>query len=139
MVGYPRLMTAALHLASRGWYVFPLRRGSKLPLYNFTRWENRATTDPDQIFLWWREGAYNIGVATGKSRLIVVDCDTPKADASLPACSDTQSGVDVLEELAAQAGASTPDTFTVRTPSGGLHLYFKAPTGTSMRNTARKL
>ncbi|MCA1841727.1 MAG: bifunctional DNA primase/polymerase, partial [Actinobacteria bacterium] len=40
-----------------------------------------------------------------------------------------QGGTDVLEALAADAGASWPETYTVMTPSGGLHLYFRAPVG----------
>jgi Bifunctional DNA primase/polymerase, N-terminal len=44
-----RLLSRALRLADRGWYVFPLRPGDKRPLPGFTNWQSRATTDPDQI------------------------------------------------------------------------------------------
>ncbi|MFI9587814.1 bifunctional DNA primase/polymerase [Streptomyces sp. NPDC052236] len=33
----------------------------------------------------------------------------------------------MLAALAARVGEDWPDTLTVRTPSGGLHLYFRAP------------
>ncbi|MFD6872682.1 bifunctional DNA primase/polymerase, partial [Streptomyces koyangensis] len=36
-------------------------------------------------------------------------------------------GADVLERLAAEAGADWPDTYTVLTPSGGVHLYYCQP------------
>ncbi|MFJ8589543.1 bifunctional DNA primase/polymerase, partial [Streptomyces sp. NPDC093595] len=37
------------------------------------------------------------------------------------------SGADVLERMAAAAGEPWPDTYTVLTPSGGIHLYFLQP------------
>jgi hypothetical protein len=42
--------------------------------------------------------------------------------------------------VAEQAGQPLPlDTFTVTTPSGGLHLYFAAPSDVEYRNSAGKL
>ncbi len=38
-------------------------------------------------------------------------------------------GADVLAALAERAAVPFPSTYTVRTPSGGRHLYFLAPTG----------
>ena len=73
-----RLMSRALQFAERGWYVFPLRPGDKRPLPGFTKWEKRATTDRDQVIRWWSEAPYNIGIATGPSGLLVIDCDTPR-------------------------------------------------------------
>ena len=35
-----RLMSRALQLAERGWYVFPLRPGDKRPMPGFTKWEH---------------------------------------------------------------------------------------------------
>src|SRR3954453_11341036 len=113
----PRLMSIALRLAARGWYVFPLRCRAKRPLPNFTGWEERATRDPDRIYLWWREMPYNIGVATGPSKLLVIDCDT--AEHTVDWCL-VPDGVTIRGRL-------IPVTFTVRTPSGGRHLYFQAP------------
>jgi Bifunctional DNA primase/polymerase, N-terminal len=72
----PRLMGRALRLAELGWQVFPLRPGDKRPLPGFTNWEKRATTDPGQIIQWWTEAPYNIGIATGTSGPLVIDCDT---------------------------------------------------------------
>src|SRR5690242_14414655 len=112
----PRLMGVALSLAARGWYVFPLRSRDKRPLPNFTRWEERATRDPDRIHMWWREKPYNIGIATGPSKLLVVDCDTAH-NASDPEWRQVENGVAV-------AGRNMPRTFCVSTPTGGLHLYF---------------
>ena len=64
----------ALHLASRDWAVFPLAPGTKRPAIR--EWEHRATTDPKRIKGCWYAGAgYGIGIATGPSRLVVLDLD----------------------------------------------------------------
>ena len=49
-------------------------------------------------------------------------------------------GTNVLAGLADHAGARLPiQTYTVRTASGGQHLYFAAPEGPPLRNTAGRL
>ncbi|MEQ4209642.1 bifunctional DNA primase/polymerase [Actinopolymorpha sp. B9G3] len=137
------LLSAALAYARRGWHVFPLQPGRKRPALR-TDWEGRATTDPDRIHACWEHDAYNIGIACGPSRLIVVDLDTPKGlddgpppEWSMPGITD---GADVLAELAARAGERLPvDTFSVRTGRGGQHLYFTAPAGLDLGNSAGRL
>lgn len=149
------LMTAALTAAERGWHAFPLRHNTKVPALHGARrcsrrgpcadghvgWEQRATTDPDRIRSAWSAGRFNIGVATGPSGLVVVDLDTPKPDDD-PRPTDwdlpgVQDGQDVLAVLADRHGQPMPaDTFTVATPTGGLHLYYRAPEGVELRNTA---
>ncbi|GAA3388099.1 hypothetical protein GCM10020369_32960 [Cryptosporangium minutisporangium] len=135
------LLDAALSAAGRGWHVFPLRPGQKRPA--ITDWENRATTDPDRIRRCWSTGAFNVGIATGPSGLVVVDLDTPKDGADAPEewrLPGIRSGQDVLAVLADQASSDLPlDTYTVATPSGGLHLYYAHPDGPELRNTAGRL
>ncbi|PPK65833.1 bifunctional DNA primase/polymerase [Actinokineospora auranticolor] len=130
--------TAALALAGRGWPVFPMTPGGKRPAVR--DWERRATTDPERIARCWSTGAYNVGIATGPAHLVVVDLDTAKPGETAPEAWNlpgVHCGLDVLAVLAEQASAPLPlDTFTVSTPSGGLHLYFAAPTGETFRNTA---
>jgi Bifunctional DNA primase/polymerase, N-terminal len=125
-----RLMGRALHLAERGWYVFPLRPGDKRPLPRFTNWEKRATTDREQIIRWWAEAPYNIGIATGPSGLLVIDCDTSRDPAS-PVWRLVGDDVNI-------AGNRLPRTFCVVTPSGGRHLYFFAK-GRFQSNTVGRL
>ncbi|WTW96854.1 bifunctional DNA primase/polymerase [Streptomycetaceae bacterium NBC_01309] len=133
------LKTAALACAERGWHVFPLVPGHKRPAVR--QWEQRATTDPERIARCWDHDAYNIGLATGPSGLVVVDLDTA-TNGEVPKdgrCGDNVTGgADVLAVLAEQHHAPYPHgTFTVATPSGGRHLYFAAPTdGPELRNTA---
>ncbi|MFF1337920.1 bifunctional DNA primase/polymerase [Streptomyces sp. NPDC058290] len=139
------LLNAALAAAGRGWPVIPLRPGSKVSaLHGETRCpgtgacqdghakpEARATTEPDRIRTTWSAGPYNIGIATGPANLVVVDLDPPKP-ADPPG---TLHGADILAELCTATGETVPDTFSVATPSGGLHLYFTAPEGPKMRST----
>jgi hypothetical protein len=134
-----RLMDAALALIQRGFFVFPLRPGDKRPLPHFKHWEQRATRDPDLVYLWWLKAPYNIGVATGPSQLLVVDCDTARGLMPPPQWSPARGGLDVLRQLAAEARVSFPHTMAVRTPSGGIHFYFQAPGDHHLGNSAGRL
>lgn len=138
------LPRAALAAAERGWPVFPLVPGAKRPAVR--RWEQRATTDPDRIRRCWAAAPYNVGIATGPSGLLVVDLDVPKrpgdakdvAPGRTP--TDLTDGADALARLAEQHDEASPvNTYTVRTPTGGTHLYFAAPADSRLRNTAGTL
>ena len=127
----------ALHLAARGWPVFPITPGTKAPPV-IDRWETRASTDPDQIHHWWRHVPHTIGIATGPSGLVVIDLDTPKLGQTAPqrwATLGIGSGAGVLRALARQHNTALTPTFAVTTPSGGWHLYYTAPPGVQLRNT----
>ncbi|MFI5703650.1 bifunctional DNA primase/polymerase [Streptomyces xanthochromogenes] len=135
------LPRAAFAAVERGWQVIPLVPGGKRPAVR--AWEQRATTDAERVARCWSSGRYNVGIATGPSGLVVVDLDVPKHDEDVPpdgVPSSVKSGADVLALLAKQHGEAFPtDTYTVRTASGGLHLYFEAPAGMRLRNTAGSL
>lgn len=121
----------ALYLAAMGWPVFPLAAGAKKPPV-VREWEIRATTDPDRITRCWAAGEWNIGIATGPARLIVVDLDMARTEGE-------PDGAATLAAIAAERAVPMPDTYTVDTPSGGRHLYFTAPPGVALRNTGRAL
>jgi hypothetical protein len=126
----------ALHLAERGWHVFPITPRAKKPPA-ITRWETRASTNPALIHHWWRHTPYTIGIATGPSGLVVIDLDTPKPGEPVPerwATLGITSGTGVLKALARARGATITPTYTVSTP-GGWHLYYTAPSGIALRNT----
>ncbi|MFD6494007.1 bifunctional DNA primase/polymerase [Streptomyces sp. NPDC060188] len=139
------LMRAALAAAERGWHVFPLRPGTKRPALHgeagctrsgvcaggHRKWEQRATTDPDRIRATWSTGPFNVGIATGPSGLLVVDLDTPEHKGS----SDAPDGAATFGALCERVGHAVPDTYRVRTASGGTHLYFTTPPGARMSNT----
>jgi hypothetical protein len=134
-----QLVDAALATAKRGWPIFPLLPDSKRPRPQLTHWETRATVDPEQIRSWWaRHPADNIGLATGPAGLVVLDLDRAHPDETPPAeWAGASGGVDVLDALAARHGEDLPDTWAVATPSGGRHLYYRAPKADgSWRNTA---
>ncbi|MGA5467595.1 bifunctional DNA primase/polymerase [Streptomyces arboris] len=144
-----RLLTVALDAAERGWHVFPLRPCDKRPALHgeaacpgtgdcaagHRKWEQRATTDPDRIRKAWSAGAFNVGVATGPSELVVVDLDPVKAKDP----KGTPDGVTSLQALCERAGQTVPATYRTRTASGGHHLYFTAPDGVRLGNSAGRL
>ncbi|MEO6089236.1 MAG: bifunctional DNA primase/polymerase [Umezawaea sp.] len=134
-------LAEALIAADRGWHVFPVIANSKRPA--ITDWENRATADPASIRRFWtRYPTYNVGVATGPSNLVVVDLDVAKSGQVAPDGFNmlgVSEGADVLSVLAQRAHATIPATYTVRTPSGGTHLYYRVSTGVRLRNTAGTL
>ncbi|MEU1190430.1 bifunctional DNA primase/polymerase [Streptomyces sp. NPDC005859] len=140
------LMRTALDAAERGWYVFPLRPGTKRPALHgeqscpgtgpcagrHRKWEQRATTDPDRIRAAWSQAPFNIGIATGPTGLVVVDLDVSKDNSS----SDAPGGAESFGALCERAGHPVPTTYRTRTASGGTHLYFTAPDGIRLTNTA---
>ncbi|WP_328223875.1 bifunctional DNA primase/polymerase [Streptomyces sp. NBC_00310] len=144
------LLNAALTAAERGWHVFPLRPCTKRPaLHGETacprtgpcatghrKWEQRATTDPALIRATWARAPYNVGIATGPSGLVVVDLDKPKEDKD---SSDAPDGAATFAALCERTGHPVPATCGTRTASGGQHLYFAAPAGVRLGNTAGTL
>ncbi|WP_037834984.1 bifunctional DNA primase/polymerase, partial [Streptomyces albus] len=64
-----------------------------------------------------------------------VDLDVPKDKSE----KDTPDGVDSFTALCERAGQPVPETFRVRTPSGGVHLYFTQPPGARLHSTAGRL
>ncbi|MBT2415736.1 bifunctional DNA primase/polymerase [Streptomyces sp. ISL-12] len=140
------LMCAALEAAEHGWHVFPLRPGTKRPALHgearcprtgpcadgHLKWEQRATTDPDRIRAAWSSAPFNVGIACGPSGLLVVDLDTPEHKGNV----DAPDGAATFGALCERAGHPVPTTYRTRTASGGQHLYFTAPTGVRLANTA---
>ena len=128
---------AAVEAARHGWAVFPCRPGDKRPAV--ADWERRACADPDRVGRYWPSDHHNVGIACGPSRLVVIDLDTHSPlpdDWRLPG---VQDGRDVLALLAEWAGQLWPVTYTVKTPTGGMHLYYTAPDGPGIRNSAGKI
>lgn len=102
-----RRLALALEMAAHGFRVFPLLPGSKEPPKGVAG-VTRATTDAATIRAWFAaDPAMNYGVAAGAG-LLVVDVDAAKG------------GHEALKTL------GLPETFAVKTPGGGLHLYYAA-------------
>lgn len=82
-------------------------------------WEEKASNDPEQIRQWWHKWpTANIGIAPGKSGLIVLDGDKYK---------ENYAGADLLT-LAEQ---QTP---TALSGNGGEHWYYWMPEGKQYGN-----
>ena len=99
----PRLLSAALAAAERGWPVFPLRPYGKRPAVR--DWPHAASRDPDRLTAWWARAPYNVGIACGPAGLLVVDVDIVRLPPVLVAM---------------------PATYRVATPRG-THHYFAVP------------
>lgn len=132
------LLAAALRYAAAGWPVFPCRSGTKVPAIPYPHPREElcrgecgrdghgvldATTDPETITRWWsRWPTANVGIATGAPGPDVVDVDVD----------DGKPGAASLARLR-DAGLVAGAIATVRTWSGGLHIYFA---GTGQGNSA---
>ncbi len=129
-----------------------------LPAGSWCHGVRAATLDPARIERWWSANPHAaVGVAAGPSRLLLVDIDThadtppehlatellPGIDLTTepidPAAwqsTEFHNGRDSLRLLATLRGGPRPwptdsshQPFTVQTPSGGRHLWYRAPAG----------
>lgn len=106
---------AARAFAHSGIPIFPCASGGKRPLTHAGFHE--ASCDTSQVRTWWaRFPGANIGMPTGsESGIDVVDVDVTGTDSGFAAF-----------ERASVAGLVEGELARVRTPSGGLHVYFPA-------------
>lgn len=104
------LHKAALKLAAKGIPVFPCLPMGKEPAT--PQGFKDASSDPAQIDVWWFENPnYNLAIQPQNMGCAVID-------------PDGETGLNSWAALELEYG-NAPDTYTVRTPGGGLHLYFK--------------
>jgi P4 family phage/plasmid primase-like protien len=91
----------------RDWSIIPIGNDKRPAVASWTAFQT-AKADEAQINAWWTANPKaNIGVVTGKiSGITVVDIDNGKKDGK----------VTPLDTF--------PATYTVKTPSGGFHLYY---------------
>lgn len=106
-------------LADKGFNIFPLSYGTKIPLKG-TKGVSEATTEKDKIKKWIQNnGKLNWGIAGGEVEdqdyyIIFIDVDTKEG----------KKGEEELKGLIDKYGP-IPSTYTVQTASGGFHYYFK--------------
>lgn len=102
-------------LIERGWHGLACYPGSKQPAS--PRGVLDATADPDRLRHHFKHHPRdNLAIATGPSRLVVVDLDVRGVD-----------GPAAFAALCEHHGHGWPRTYASSTPSGGQHLYFTAP------------
>lgn len=132
-------LRAALAYAANGWAVFPVngviggrcgcgaRDCSSPGKHPLTRHGlKQATTDAGVVEAWWKRWPQaNVAIATGSaSGIVVIDVDLPAGSSSLNRLGDQ--------------GHELPETLTVRTGSGGIHLYYGTPAA-PLSNAAGRL
>jgi hypothetical protein len=111
---------SAAEAHARGWSVFPVGgQNRKRPL---VKWREHVAT-PESIARWSARRVTGYGIDCGRSGLVVLDED--------------QAGA--LAALCEAHGATLPETFTVATGGKGRHLYYQAPEGIAVRNSASVL
>lgn len=120
---------AARTVIRRKWTAIPLVPNGKRPkLPEWQQNEDGWAREFGEESMWRPDEKWagcNVGVATEPSGLVVLDVDVKQVDgAAKLAALLAELGLDPEREL---------DTFTVRTPSGGLHYYFEAPPGLALR------
>lgn len=126
-------------MGAQGFHLFPLIPGTKRPMVR--DWERKATNDPQALADW--PARAGVGVACGPSGIVVIDLDCHSEDVPQEwadrGCAD---GADVFAWLwnkNTTTGDSWAHTLTVATPSGGGHLYYRAPADAPVRNSAGRI
>lgn len=112
---------AALKYAERGIPVFPCVENEKVPAVEGGF--KSASTDPAQIDKWWTSNPeFNIAASPHAAGCCVIDIDAPEA----------------IHELEIVYG-KLPATFTVKTPRGGVHMWYKGALPPSSSKLVKKV
>lgn len=112
------LPNAASAYAELGWHVVPMRadrRGAH------QKYANKSSPTPDLASEYFREWPDALLCIKLPRNIVVLDVD-PKSRL----CSE------IVLELKSEFGL--PETCSVRTPKGGVHLWYKLPEGVTARN-----
>lgn len=116
------MLGAALAYAAAGWYLVPVRRGTKHPgSVLLGGWHEQSSRDPRQIAAWFAGTDHGIALHAGRSGVVVFDVDTPDR---LPP---------VLGDALARGGPPWQATRAGVTNRG--HAVFAQPPGRRLGNT----
>lgn len=114
-------LTAALAYAHAGWYVGPVKAGSKHPGSVLRdHWHTKTSRDPQVIAAWFAGTDYSIFLHCGRSGAVVFDVDHPD---KMPA---------ILRKAIAQAAPPFQSTRTDEPGRG--HYVFAVPPGRTFGN-----
>ncbi|AIM50400.1 DNA primase/polymerase [Mycobacterium phage Omnicron] len=112
-------LTAALAYAAAGWYVIPIKRGTKHPGSILGRsWQRQSTRDTDQIVAWWAGTDNGIALHCGRSGAVVLDIDNP----------------DKIPDVIRQHGGQPPAQLTRPDTPDRKHLVYQVPAGRQLGN-----
>jgi len=120
------VLTAALAYTAAGWFVIPVKRGSKHPGSVVGKgWQHLSSREPDQLVAWWAGTDHGIALHVGRSGGVVLDVDAPD---KMPAVV-----VDAVE-------ATSPPYQSTRSdcPRRG-HYLFAQPAGRILGNGTGRL
>lgn len=104
-----------------GLAVFPIRPGVRRP---DAGWQQACRANAAAVARSWRAGD-NVGVGCRASHIVVLDLDRCSVD-----------GLASFAKACCDHEQPWPVTLHVRTPSGGGHLYFRAPAGRIVLNSS---
>ncbi|HKZ21178.1 MAG TPA: bifunctional DNA primase/polymerase [Acidimicrobiia bacterium] len=144
------MLLHALAATNRGFHIFPVVRGGKVPhpaagyrdqAGELHGWGETATNDYEQVKHFWTnvDPNANFGIACKPSQLLVVDLDIAKEPFKLRGTEweylhtvygeyvDGESLFDEMEYKLNTGPREAFSTYSVRTGSGGLHLYYRWP------------
>lgn len=120
-----RNLAAALYLSGLGFYILPCKgegENYKEPATNLSGpWSKNSTRDEQKIREWWAKSSTKEGplpaIDCKKSNILVLDGDY----------TDEENGADNLDHIFSANNIDIYDGsfFVVRTPRGGIHIYFK--------------
>lgn len=117
-------LTAALAYAEAGWYLLPVKRGTKDPGSVVGKgWQHKSSRDPRTITMWFAGTDYDIALHAGRSGAIVFDVDHP----------------DKLPDVLCRHLAAAPFQSTRPNVPGRGHYVFLQPPGRSIGNGAGRL
>ncbi|AXQ53086.1 DNA primase/polymerase [Mycobacterium phage Rando14] len=112
-------LAAALAYAAAGWYVIPIKRGTKHPGSILGRsWQRQSTRDTDQIVAWWAGTDNGIALHCGRSGAVVLDIDNP----------------DRIPDVIRQHGGQPPAQLTRPDTPDRKHLVYQVPAGRQLGN-----
>jgi len=122
----PGSQWATRYIERFDWQVFPVRRGTKIPLVGrddkFGSGQPYGmTNDPEMLLRYFDKWPdCGLGLPTGKiNKVFVVETDTKKGHPDL-----AQNGEETLEYLVATQGPLPDGLLRSRSPSGSIHRFF---------------
>ncbi|ASR85759.1 DNA primase/polymerase [Mycobacterium phage Edugator] len=112
-------LAAALAYAGAGWYVIPIKRGTKHPGSILGKsWQRQSTRDTEQIVAWWAGTDHGIALHCGRSGAVVLDIDNP----------------DKVPDVIREHGGNPPAQLTRPDTPDRKHLVYQVPAGRQLGN-----
>ncbi|BBY54594.1 phage/plasmid primase, P4 family [Mycolicibacillus koreensis] len=114
------VLTAAITYAAAGWYVLPVRRGTKNPGSRVGKgWHTQSSRDIEQITAWFAGTDDGIALHVGRSGALVFDVDAPDY---------------LTDELTAHLDGAPYQSTRPVTPGRG-HYVYRQPLGRTIGNS----